>query len=176
METNLTELLKHLPAAISSIDTPLQLVGLVVIAIMVILVVLHKAIPSGWIGPLAMVSVAGLFALVGLVLLPTANQISQEAPTQASDSAPARALGPVEILPASSTRRLTDADIAGLGSATLRIARNEIFARKQRFFRSEDLQQHFAQFPWYEPNTWEPSMTDIETANVAFLRAAETAK
>ncbi|MCL4673442.1 MAG: YARHG domain-containing protein [Sphingomonadaceae bacterium] len=75
--------------------------------------------------------------------------------------------------PDSSTRRLTQADIAGLGPATLRIARNEIFARKGRRFRDPDLVSHFSQFAWYRPVANEVQLTRIEQANVALLAAAE---
>ena len=75
--------------------------------------------------------------------------------------------------PDSSTRRLTRADIEGLGPATLRIARNEIFARKGRRFRDPDLVSHFSQFAWYRPVANEVQLTRIEQANVALLAAAE---
>ena len=75
--------------------------------------------------------------------------------------------------PDSSTRRLTEADIAQLGPATLRIARNEIFARKGRRFRNEELARYFSQFAWYRPVADEVQLNAIERANVDLLTRAE---
>lgn len=53
------------------------------------------------------------------------------------------------VLPESSSRFLTDADVSHLVAAELRIARNEIFARHGRMFNSRDLQEHFEARAWY---------------------------
>ena len=52
------------------------------------------------------------------------------------------------ILP-SDERRLTEADISGLSPQELCYARNEIYARKGRIFRSQELRDYFGQFSWY---------------------------
>lgn len=75
--------------------------------------------------------------------------------------------------PDSSTRRLTEADIAQLGPATLRIARNEIYARKGRRFRNAELTRYFSQFAWYRPVADEVQLNPIERANVELLTRAE---
>ncbi|MFN3517696.1 MAG: YARHG domain-containing protein [Novosphingobium sp.] len=75
--------------------------------------------------------------------------------------------------PDSSTRRLTEADISQLGPATLRIARNEIYARKGRRFRNQELARYFSQFAWYRPTADEVALTAIERANVELLTRAE---
>lgn len=75
--------------------------------------------------------------------------------------------------PDSSTRRLTEADIAQLGPATLRIARNEIYARKGRRFRNAELARYFSQFAWYRPVADEVQLNPIERANVELLTRAE---
>ncbi|MCP5395451.1 MAG: YARHG domain-containing protein [Sphingomonadaceae bacterium] len=79
----------------------------------------------------------------------------------------------VEILPQSSTRLLTEAEVAALGKMELRFARNEIFARNGRIFRSPELKAHFQRFSWYRPISFEVTLTDIEQQNVALLKAAE---
>jgi hypothetical protein len=83
--------------------------------------------------------------------------------------------GPVQsgfIFSDSDRRLLTPADLRGLSNEDLRIARNEIFARRGRYFESADLKARFERFPWYSPNTWNPKLNSIEEANVALLDQA----
>lgn len=80
--------------------------------------------------------------------------------------------GPVQsgfIFPDSDRRLLTPADLRGLSNDELRIARNEIFARRGRYFEAADLKARFERFSWYSPNTWNPKLNPIEEANVALL-------
>ncbi len=82
------------------------------------------------------------------------------------------------IFPDSSERRLTDADIAGMSKAQLRLARNEIYARHGRIFRAQDLKDYFNSRTWYNgtvaPNNFkEDTLNEVERANVNFLKAAE---
>ena len=79
----------------------------------------------------------------------------------------------VEYLPQSSTRPLTEDDISTLALNEIRIARNEIFARNGRSFRSPELVAHFSRFSWYRPTGFEVELTKIEQENVDFLKAAE---
>jgi hypothetical protein len=81
--------------------------------------------------------------------------------------------GTGEIFPASSNVLLTEADLSGLDAGLLRLARNEIFARRGYIFRDQKLADHFAQFPWYRPVTSEPVLGQIELANVELIRAFE---
>jgi Caspase domain/YARHG domain len=76
------------------------------------------------------------------------------------------------VFPDSDRRRLTPADLRGLSKDDLRIARNEIFARRGRYFESADLKARFGRFPWYSPNTWNPKLNAIEEANVTLLDQA----
>ncbi|PJG51176.1 hypothetical protein CVM73_32250 [Bradyrhizobium forestalis] len=76
------------------------------------------------------------------------------------------------IFPDSDRRLLTLADLRGLSNDELRIARNEIFARRGRYFESADLKARFERFSWYSPNTWNPKLNPIEEANVALLDQA----
>jgi len=90
-------------------------------------------------------------------------------------TAPARG-NPDFIFPDSSSRLLTMADLQPLSKDNLRIARNEIFARRGRYFQSPDLTAYFGRFPWYRPNSWDPPLNPIESANVALLQRAEQAR
>lgn len=82
------------------------------------------------------------------------------------------------FFPDSDSRLLTEADIAGMTSAELRLARNEIYARHGRRFSSQDLQSWFDSCSWYE-GTIAPAefdegvLSSIEMQNAAFLKAAE---
>jgi hypothetical protein len=80
------------------------------------------------------------------------------------------------IFPDSDRRLLTRSDLAGLSVADLRIARNEIFARRGRRFNSPDLQQHFGKFSWYHPYTSDPPLNAIESKNVELLQQAEAGR
>lgn len=59
------------------------------------------------------------------------------------------------ILPESDSRYYTEAELATLSKSQLRLARNELYARRGRKFNSEDLNAYFNQFDWYSP-TIEP--------------------
>ncbi|MGY3486786.1 hypothetical protein ACVW1C_004669 [Bradyrhizobium sp. USDA 4011] len=76
------------------------------------------------------------------------------------------------IFPDSDRRLLTPADLRRLSRDELRIARNEIFARRGRYFDSADLKAYFSRFPWYAPNSWNPKLNAIEEANVALIDQA----
>jgi hypothetical protein len=78
------------------------------------------------------------------------------------------------IFPDSDTRLLTPADLQGHSKDELRIARNEIFARRGRYFNSPDLVARFSKFVWYAPNTWNPQLNAIEAANVDLLERSES--
>ena len=77
------------------------------------------------------------------------------------------------IFPDSDVRRLGSHDLAGLSASELRVARNEIFARRGRFFKSADLDAHFRQYSWYRPHSWEPRLNAVETYNVGLIQAEE---
>ena len=87
--------------------------------------------------------------------------------------APTNAGSPDFIIPDSSTRRLTASDVAGLSPWQLRIARDEIFARHGRRFRTAELASYFSQKSWYRPVSDEVSLTALEQANVALIERYE---
>lgn len=77
------------------------------------------------------------------------------------------------IFPDSDRRLLTPAELSPLGARELRIARNEIFARRGRKFAASDLHEHFSRFDWYRPQFEEVELTDIEKTNVDLIRSRE---
>ena len=76
------------------------------------------------------------------------------------------------IFPDSDRRLLTAGDLQRLSKDDLRIARNEIFARRGRYFEAADLKVRFDRFSWYAPSTWNPKLNAIEQANVALIDQA----
>lgn len=73
----------------------------------------------------------------------------------------------------SDRRRLTAGELRGLSSEQLRIARNEIYARKGRYFKDETLRAHFSQFSWYRPDRSDVTLNDVERANVTLIQSME---
>jgi hypothetical protein len=106
---------------------------------------------------------------------PPAAQPVPPPPVAPPVAAPPRG-NPDFIFPDSSSRLLTVAELQPLSKDNLRIARNEIFARRGRYFQSPDLIAYFGRFPWYRPNSWDPPLNPIESANVALLQRAEQAR
>ena len=77
------------------------------------------------------------------------------------------------LLPESSKRLLVQSDLQGLDTATLALARNEIFARHGRKFQSKLITDYFKQYDWYHPKEWEVKLSDVERKNVALIRDLE---
>ncbi|NPU67276.1 YARHG domain-containing protein [Bradyrhizobium sp. 83012] len=77
------------------------------------------------------------------------------------------------VFPDSDQRLLSAADLQGRTKEELRIARNEIFARRGRHFSSPELTAYFSKFAWYVPRTWDPVLNPVEAANVDLLDRAE---
>jgi len=88
------------------------------------------------------------------------------------------------ILPFSSERIITSADLVGLSRDELRLARNEIFARHGRMFRDPELDEWFNSKQWYQdiPNkipadtfdSLRPSpLSRIENSNVSTIQSRE---
>jgi len=73
----------------------------------------------------------------------------------------------------SGSEPLGDADLAGKDAATLRLARNEIFARHNRRFADPALAAHFAKFDWYQPDAGETALSAVERGNVELIRRYE---
>ncbi|MGI9415976.1 MAG: caspase family protein [Hyphomicrobiales bacterium] len=80
------------------------------------------------------------------------------------------------LFPRSDSRLIEPSELDGLSKAELRIARNEIFARRGRFFKSADLKRHFGRFGWYQPHAWEVELNRVERANVDLIHRAEQSR
>jgi len=91
-------------------------------------------------------------------------------------STPAPAATGDLIFPDSDQRLLSRADLAGLTRQQLRIARNEIYARRGRRFRDPALREYFSRFGWYRPISDEVRLSQVEAANVRLLQMAENAR
>lgn len=74
-----------------------------------------------------------------------------------------------------SNRELRHSDIAGISSDELRLLRNAIYASHNRKFKSEELQDYFSMFDWYQPlySDYEISLSPTEMANVNFISSYE---
>lgn len=84
------------------------------------------------------------------------------------------------VIADSSTRELSDADVAGLDAWNLYLARNEIYARHGRQFTNQDLQNHFSSCPWYQgtiapENFSEELLSGVEKQNIQVIKAREEA-
>jgi hypothetical protein len=75
----------------------------------------------------------------------------------------------------SDVRHLSEAELQRLPAERLRIARNEIFARKGRFFKDDQLRAYFSQFAWYQPRAWDVALSPVEAANVGLIQSVEDA-
>ena len=73
----------------------------------------------------------------------------------------------------SNVRYLARGELQRLSADQLHVARNEIFARKGRFFKDDALRAYFLQFPWYRPRAWEVPLSPVEKANVALIQSVE---
>ena len=78
----------------------------------------------------------------------------------------------------SNNRYLTIEDLKGLDAKKLRIARNEIYARRGRMFTSEDLQEYFSSKSWYKgtipADAFDESiLNDYELKNAYFIKSYE---
>lgn len=104
-------------------------------------------------------------------LPPVPSQIPP--PARPVEPAPAAAPSQDFIFPDSDRIRLTRDMVARLSPAQLRIARNEIYARRGRYFRDPALAAHFGRFAWYRPYSWEVPLNAIEQANVSLINSFE---
>lgn len=82
------------------------------------------------------------------------------------------------VLPNSSSRYLTAADVKNLSSYQLMIARNEIYARHGRKFNDKELQAYFNSKSWYkgtvEPEDFSVSVfNDYEIKNIQLIQSYE---
>lgn len=82
------------------------------------------------------------------------------------------------ILPESGSRYLTTEEVRSLSKEELRLARNEIYARKGRRFKDAGLQEYFDSKSWYEgtidPDSFSNSLLNkYEIANIELIQSYE---
>lgn len=82
------------------------------------------------------------------------------------------------ILPQSSSRLLNKSDVSGLSLREINYAKNEIYARHGRLFKSDELQNYFNSKSWYNgtinPDSFSASLlSDVEKKNAEYLREIE---
>lgn len=82
------------------------------------------------------------------------------------------------IIPDSSIRYISYADVEGLSKKSLEVARNEIYARHGRRFKNTDLQEYFNSKTWYvgtiAPDDFSESLlSTIEKTNIQTLLSYE---
>lgn len=88
------------------------------------------------------------------------------------------AAGGEYLIPESDSRYITEADIGGMDNDTLRLARNEIYARHGRKFADKSLQSYFNGKSWYEATAEPDEVTEadlnkFEAYNVKFIKKYE---
>ncbi len=94
-------------------------------------------------------------------------------------SIPDRRQHPVrQHFPDSSTIYLTRADLAGLSQEQLRLARNEIYARHGRKFKTKEIQDYFNSKSWYtgtiESNAFKDEyLNSYEKENIKLIQSLE---
>ena len=77
------------------------------------------------------------------------------------------------ILPDSDSRKLKKSDLAGMTAQQLSYAKNEIYARHGRVFKSSELQDYFNEKDWYEKNDdfKDEDLSKKEAENTKFIDA-----
>lgn len=75
------------------------------------------------------------------------------------------------ILPDSDSRKLKKSDLAGMTAQQLSYAKNEIYARHGRVFKSSELQDYFNEKDWYEENDdfKDEDLSKKEAENTEFI-------
>jgi hypothetical protein len=77
------------------------------------------------------------------------------------------------ILPSSGDTVLSATDVQGMSAATLRLARNEIYARHGKPFSTPDLAAYFKARSWYRESSDPVVLSQIEQRNVLLLAGIE---
>lgn len=93
---------------------------------------------------------------------------------QSQQNAPGQQEGGAYILTDSSSRALTDEDVAGMSYDDMQMAINEIYARHGRKFASGSIQSYFESQPWYQGTVDADSFDEsvfstVEGQNIQFL-------
>ena len=105
----------------------------------------------------------------------TPSPSPSEAPTPSPTPEAEEPEEPDYLLPDSSTRRITEEDLRDLSWRELCLARNEIFARHGRIFKTPEIAAYFEGKDWYDGRYAEVTLSAMETANVNLIIAYENA-
>lgn len=102
----------------------------------------------------------------------TTTPVPTQTPYQTQAASPQT--GGDYIIADSNSRTITSADLNGLSEWEIRIARNEIYARKGRIFSSSELDSYFRGKSWYIPSVPTEQFNDsylsaLELANAQFI-------
>jgi len=81
----------------------------------------------------------------------------------------------------SDTRLLTESDLEGMSVDEMRLARNEIFARRGRKFKEQELQDYYYSKSWYKPTIDSDDfnanvnkyLNETEIKNAEFIKSVE---
>lgn len=112
----------------------------------------------------------------------TPNATPTPSPSPSPTPTPLPAANGGYVLPESSMRVVTKSDLIGLTPEQLMIARNEIYARHGRQFKTEWLQTHFNACPWYiinpnyNYNNEDSMLSSLELQNAKFILDYENGK
>lgn len=109
---------------------------------------------------------------------PVPTPIPTIAPTPTPTPAPTPVPDRDYLLPDSNTRYMTAEDLKGLSHEQLCLARNEIFARHGRIFKTPEIAAYFNSKSWYKgtiapENFNEKVLNQYEWANISFIRDYE---
>lgn len=113
-----------------------------------------------------------------------AGAAKQEALQQLADTVNAASIENDDfVLPESDLRTYDVAELAGLSTWDLRVARNEIYARHGRGFSNKQMQAYFDSKNWYtrlyDPDEFDEaygSLSDVELQNTEIIRSVEGAE
>lgn len=118
-----------------------------------------------------------------IATLASFREISSEEAKQllAAEGAQGSRLDADYVLPDSSTRLLSSAELQDMSNFELFVARNEIFARHGRTFQKQELKDHFGSKGWYHgtvsPEAFTDSMlSDVERKNNETIKAVEQSR
>ena len=112
-----------------------------------------------------------LYILVGLTILSCQNNSEQISSVITSPKT-----GQKIIL----SSKLDSTEISEMTSANLRLLRNEIFARHGYVFKSQELNDYFVKFDWYQPSLTseqvDEKLTETDRFNISLIKSLESNK
>lgn len=113
---------------------------------------------------------------------PTPEPTSEPSPSPSAEPTPSVSANSTAgtdssyILPGSDTNLITTQQLSSMDTASIRLARNEIYARHGLIFKSKDLQDYFSKKSWYHgtvANATDIQLSDTEKKNLSTINAYE---